>query len=198
MQGLAFGSRLKVIRSPFADSTSPSALRKLRLNSSSHSLRPNDPEVDHEDNARGQVFHESGGLESMAERVRSNSEERRRWYRFENASNEENSVGFVPPQASTSNLTEPSRKVRFTPSSVFGAGAGAAGGGKSRTSSRNGPNGIVISAPMQLRGGAGGIPNGETENVYGEMEEVRNGASSRASSRGGAIGIPPPVYSGGH
>ncbi|GAA5994803.1 hypothetical protein JCM5350_001882 [Sporobolomyces pararoseus] len=196
--GLAFGSRLKVIRSPFADSTSPSALRKLRLNSSSHSLRPNDPEVDHESNTRDQVFHESGGLESMAERVRSNSEERRKWYRFENASNEENSVGFVPPQASTSNLTEPSRKVRFTPSSVFGSGAGAAGGGKSRTASRNGPNGIVISAPMQLRGGAAGVPDGEAENVYREMEEVRNGASSRASSRGGAIGIPPPVYSGGH
>ncbi|GAA5971138.1 hypothetical protein JCM3765_004703 [Sporobolomyces pararoseus] len=191
--GLAFGSRLKIIRSPFADSTSPSALRKLRLNSSSHSLHPNDPELERDHNNGVEPDRERGGLESMAERARSNSEERRKWYRFENASIEEISVGFAP-QASTSNLTESSRKVRFTPSSVFGGGAG----GKPRTASRNGPNGIVISAPMQLRGGAGGIPSDGTEHVYGEMEEVRNGASSRASSRGGAIGVPPPVYSGGH
>jgi len=135
-----------------------------------------------------------GGLESMTERARANSEDRRKWYRFENASTEENSVGFSPPQASTSNLTESSRKVRFTPSSAFGAGAGK----PTRSASRNGPNGIVISAPMHLRGGAGGKPEDGEENIYGEMEEVRNGASSRGSSRAGVIGVPPPVYSGGH
>lgn len=130
----------------------------------------------------------------MTERARAGQEDRRKWYRFENASSEENSIGFNPT-ASTSNA---SRQVRFTPSAVFGTAGGST---PKRSASRNGPNGIVISAPMQLRGGAGsGGPHGEgVTDVYGEMEEVRNGASSRASSRGGnGLSVPPPVYSGGH
>ncbi|GAA5830187.1 hypothetical protein JCM5353_003685 [Sporobolomyces roseus] len=181
--GLAFGSRLKVIRSPFADSTSPSALRKLRLgngNSSSAHINAHDDDE---------------GLEAMTERARDGQEkERRKWYRFENASAEESSIGLHHPSASTSTLnnTSEGRRVHF---------GGSTGGERApkRSASRNGPNGIVISAPMQLRGGAGGVP--EEENAYGEMEEIRqNGASSRASSRGGGggISIPPPVYSGSH
>ncbi|GAA5909283.1 uncharacterized protein JCM6883_005829 [Sporobolomyces salmoneus] len=186
--GLAFGSRLKIIRSPFADSTSPSALRKLRLKSSTHSMDSTYHDHSHADEPQE---HEGGGLETIAERARANSEDRRKWYRFENASHEENSVGFNnQASTSTSNLTDgPSRKVRFTPSSAFG--------GKGRSASRNGPNGIVISAPMHLRGGRGA--EGDAE-VYGEMEEVRNGASSKGSQRGatGGISLPPPVYSGDH
>lgn len=203
-QGLAFGSRLKVIRSPFADSTSPSALRKLRLeSSSSHSLHAQYRE-DHLDDRPG-VEHDistrsdgRGGerLEAIAERVRANSSDRRKWYRFDNAPNvndqhqgqdEEANIGIDRAH----NASELSRKVRFTPSAVFGGGGGA---GKGKSSSRNGPNGIVISAPMHLRGGASGEVG--DQDVYGEMEQVRNGAGSTASVR--AIGLPPPVYSGAH
>jgi len=130
----------------------------------------------------------------MTERARDGQEERRKWYRFENASTEENSIGLHHPSASTSTVNNPSEGRRVH----FGASTGG-GAGHKRSASRNGPNGIVISAPMQLRGGAGGLPE-EEKDVYGEMEEIRqNGASSRTSSRGGGgISIPPPVYSGSH
>lgn len=139
----------------------------------------------------------------MTERVRQGqeAEERRKWYRFENSSLEERSIGLHQPSSTTPTNDLP-RRVHF------GGGAASTSGVTTttpkRSKSRNGPNGIVISAPMQLRGGAGGTMDAEEQDeMYGEMEEIRkNGASSRASSRGGAggggISIPPPVYSGSH
>ncbi|GAA6025179.1 hypothetical protein JCM11491_001788 [Sporobolomyces phaffii] len=198
--GLAFGSRLKVIRSPFADSTSPSALRQLRLASSDPSTTTaKDPGGDR--------------LESVASRARATADERRKWYRFDNASSATDPGRDAHAAVDMSGLDDDNddddaaaRRVRFTPSAVFGAGATGRAAGPKRSQSRNGPNGIVISGPMHLRGGGGGGANDDDRDknvdVYGEMEEVRNGASSRASTSrgggGGGVSVPPPVYSGGH
>ncbi|GAA5935518.1 uncharacterized protein JCM15063_001062 [Sporobolomyces koalae] len=193
--GLAFGSRLKVIRSPFADSTSPSALRRLRLTSSTQSKPPTSSEGLFDDD-----YHENETGPSRA-RTRSGKEESRKWYRFDNPPTEEHSIVLDTSARREDHSAADHHRVRFDATSP----SVQLDRVPKRSKSRNGPNGIIISAPMHLRGGAGDTSSQPDDQlgrtgIYGEMKQVRNEMSSTGTSKNRANGIslPPPVYSGSH
>ncbi|GJN91435.1 hypothetical protein Rhopal_004456-T1 [Rhodotorula paludigena] len=132
LMGLALGARLKVLRSLSKDSTTPSALRKLRLqreaehSSSAPSEKDGGGAWAH--SHAYEQFDRAGGDEA---RPATAAAEQRR--------------SFLPASFSRFSL-KPSRRAPAPPTTA----------GAKRSPSRNGPNGIVIGAPLPLGGGAAG------------------------------------------
>ncbi|GAA5867380.1 hypothetical protein JCM8547_003326 [Rhodosporidiobolus lusitaniae] len=148
LAGLAFGSRLNPIRSCSADSTSPSALRRLRLaNNSSSETAPSS-----------------------------------QWSRFQTRTpsphphfNEHPIYDEHARASLEQEVPEPEREMVQTTSPSFRPK-------RSKSSSRNGPNGIVISPPRPLRPSMVGEP---------DSRDGRDEASSRGK---GVVSPPPPTY----
>ncbi|GAA6007352.1 uncharacterized protein JCM10292_005504 [Rhodotorula paludigena] len=130
LMGLALGARLKVLRSLSKDSTTPSALRKLRLQREAEHSSSAPSEKD-----GGGAWAHSHAYEQfdreVGDEARPAAAEQRR--------------SFLPASFARFSL-KPSRRAPAPPTTA----------GAKRAPSRNGPNGIVIGAPLPLGGGAAG------------------------------------------
>ncbi|GAA6040062.1 hypothetical protein JCM8097_004761 [Rhodosporidiobolus ruineniae] len=178
LAGLAFGHRGKTIRSFSADSTSPSALRKLRLASSTSVATHTQPEMAEEKPYSHYYTTSSPSVSNYSQDPRQAQQQLPIADQYQH--HHQHSEGEYAEGPSF-------RPARRTPSPSPSPSSAPVVGIMKRSASRNGPNGIVISPPRPLR------PSQAFEKE--EMEDVGAGGSGR-----GALGAretvspPPPIY----
>ncbi|GAA5881719.1 hypothetical protein JCM3774_005967 [Rhodotorula dairenensis] len=196
LAGLAFGARLKVIRSLASDSTTPSALRRLRLAAASQDekFRVDDFYGATSTAARAERPGRSAGHAPLSDEASLylGSVRAGRTVSSPPLDGQDNRVA-VEPAEPTEQQPQSTWRKSFLPCSGFnnhGKGSsqniikGVAGHKKKKkkglSASRNGPNGIVISAPIRP--------------VSSPITGPFNPAPGLAASSLSHVPPPPPVY----